>query len=381
MIKDAVLILDDDEKVREGFRYKFEDDIDLGLDLIECSSYKEYEDIISQPETKNRIKAFILDLANSPHETDTRSFKAAEYILYQYENNRVPIFVHSANIEHYDELEDKGTVFKVTKDPDSTTNILDSIKLMKEAGFLDIFCVEGSLQRKIMSEIHSAFIEQFKGKDIEEIIKSIKSVHPDDIKHRTIEVFERIAVRAVYQNFIVSKDEDAGSVKLNAIEHYYRRKRITDYNTGDLFEHIENKQIVFIATPRCNLSHKNYFEILLCQVNSISNEELSAFKKTENVQKSITDDVTSKLIGEKRRFLPKTPQFEGGFVEFNKTFSIKAEEMQSLYKYKISLVDDLTNDVIRKLASYLMRGGISDTHYAEAQHYLREVVAEIKSKS
>ena len=68
--------------------------------------------------------------------------------------------------------------------------------------------------------------------------------------------------------------------------------------------------------------------------------------------------------------MPKTPQFEGGFVDFVKCTTVKDLEN---FEYVISLVDDLTNDVVRKLASYLLRGGISDTAYKEALYYFQQI--------
>ena len=373
MRPDAVLLLDDDLSVREGFRYQFEDASELELELIECSNYEQYEQAISKPENKHRIKAFILDLANSQFETQNQTFKARDYIQHQYKNNRVPIFVHSANIMHYDDLEDKGTVFKITKEPDSAEKIFDTIKLMKESGFLDVFCFEGSIEKKIMKEIHSAFTDQFKSNEIEEIIKSVKTNGVDKLKQRTLEIFERIALRSVYQNVISSREENQESVKLNAIEHFYRRSLTPDFYTGDIFEHSTSKKLVFVATPRCNIMNKNFTEILLCEINNMSvDEKRGLSSKIDNLRKGITDDVTSSLIGERKRFLPKTPQFAGGFVDFKNIFTILPDAFKLEYVYKISLVDDLTNDIIRKLSSYLLRGGISDTHYLEAMHYLKE---------
>lgn len=376
MTKDVVVILEDEAPVRNGFRQQFEDS-ELDIELIECSTYDEYKAVISDPLMKQRIKVFIMDLSNNQAETDGKVFKASEYIMDQYANNRVPIFVHSAYLEYYNDLDDKGTVFKVKKDTNSTPPIVESIKLMKDSGFLDIFCFQGSIETKIMTEIHNAFIEQFKSKEIEEIIKSINSVEGIDLRSRTLEVFERIAIRSVYQNLISAKIESTESVKLNVIEHYYRRKGF-QFFTGDIFEHRTTQEFVFVATPRCNIANNNFSEILLCQVNNISDEELRGMlKKVDNLRKGITDDVTSSLIGERRRFLPKTPQFGGGFVDFKNTFTIDIDKLNNNYTYKISLVDDLTNDIIRKLSSYLLRGGISDTHYAEAQHYLKEIVNKI----
>ncbi|MEY4927884.1 MAG: hypothetical protein RI894_2320, partial [Bacteroidota bacterium] len=91
-------------------------------------------------------------------------------------------------------------------------------------------------------------------------------------------------------------------------------------------------------------------------------------KGEDNLKKNITDN----KIGENLRFLPATPQFVGGFVNFVKIATISSEYLNDNYTYLISLVDDLTNDVVRKLSTYLLRGGISDTAYKEALYYLKE---------
>ncbi|MNL37456.1 hypothetical protein D3C87_1596010 [compost metagenome] len=195
-------------------------------------------------------------------------------------------------------------------------------------------------------------------------------------------MFERIAVRSIYQNLINSNSEDK-SVVVNSIEHYYRRTN-TDkhcFYTGDIFENQSGKMF-FVATPRCNISNRNFEQILLCEINEISADQNNSFQsaKVENkatgetkgakqIRTSITDDVTNSYVGERFRFLPPSPQFRGGFVDLKKIITVSEEELMS-YNLVISLVDDLTNDVVRKLAGYLLRGGISDTAYNEAQYYL-----------
>ena len=366
--RNIVLLLEDEPDVREGFKQLFEDLIP-DLELIECSDYEAYESQVNNIEVRDLIKCFIMDLSNTPNEQLSKSFKAAEFIMAQYRENRVPIFVHSAYLEKYTDLDNKGTVFKVPKNPVSTKTICDTIKLMLESGFLDIFCRNGSLETKIMTQIHAAFIEQFKSNEIEGIINSIKSANPQNTPERTVEIFERIALRSVYQN-VISSSGSNDSLQVNAIEHYYRRKGLPFY-TGDIFRNLETEQLVFVATPRCNIANNNYQDILLCRVNPISEEEMRGLiKKVENLRKIITDDVTSSLIGERRRFLPQTPHFQGGFVDFNLIFTVTPADFENKYIYEISLVDDLTNDVTRKMVSYLQRGGISDTHYLEAQQYL-----------
>ncbi|MNP98811.1 hypothetical protein D3C85_114340 [compost metagenome] len=376
-----VLLLEDDKRIIEPFVSYFSEK-KLNADLIVSQNLKDY--LKAFEDNRVNVKCLVMDLNNQDHDSAASINETINQIKTHYENNRIPIFVHSGNLAHFTELDEKGTIIKKQKNSRSIAQIIDSIELMLNSGFLNIFSINGTLDQKIMSEIHSAFVNQFKHNEIEEIIKSIQTDNPNDpeFSSRTREVFERIAVRSIYQNLINSNSEDK-SVVVNSIEHYYRRTN-TDkhcFYTGDIFENQSGKMF-FVATPRCNISNRNFEQILLCEINEISADQNNSFQsaKVENkatgetkgakqIRTSITDDVTNSYVGERFRFLPPSPQFRGGFVDLKKIITVSEEELMS-YNLVISLVDDLTNDVVRKLAGYLLRGGISDTAYNEAQYYL-----------
>lgn len=378
--KDVILLLEDVEEIIKTF-HQWVEDSQFNIDLIVCRNYQEFNKTMGDESVKGRIKCMIMDLSNNQEEETSGVYQSVKYINEQYNVNRVPIFIHSGFLESFTDLADKGTVFRIPKKANSVDTICTSIKLMHDSGFLNIFSFGGSLESKIMSEIHNAFVDQFKAKEIEEIISSIKSASKENVELRTKEVFERLALRAVYQNTI-SNGTEKESVKVNSIEHYYRRK--TDkyqFWTGDVFKSNDEKssELLFLATPRCNISNNNFDQLLFYKINEIKDEQSTQIlnKKNDGIEtkgikqlrKSITDDVTNSYIGERFRFLPKTPQFEGGFVDCMKCLTFPQDEFIANYSYVISLVDDLTNDVVRKAAAYLLRGGISDTAYEEAVFY------------
>jgi len=378
--KNVVLLLEDDKKIAEPFVAYFKEK-KLNAEIIVAENLGIYLEMFE--EHRENVKCLVMDLNNQDGDYDTSITETIKQIKNHYENNRIPIFVHSGNLAHFTELDEKGTVIKKEKNRNSIGEIVDSIELMLNCGFLNIFSINGTLDQKIMTEIHSAFINQFRHNEIEEIIKSIKNVKPEeaDVPGRTREVFERVAIRSIYQN-LINNGLGQTSIIVNTIEHYYRRTNIDKYYfyTGDIFED-ETKKMYFVATPRCNVSNKNYEQILLCEINQISAEQITSFQsaKVENkntgetkggkqLRASITDDVTNAFVGERFRFLPPSPQFKGGFVDFKKILSVTEERLNE-FTLVISLVDDLTNDVVRKLAGYLLRGGISDTAYDEALYY------------
>ena len=392
--KGCIILLEDEQSYVDSFKNLFED-LEIDLDLIPCLTTGTYEQEIEKAKVNNRLRCLIMDLSNTHKEEDSREYKATEFIRKEFEENRIPIFVHSANLEHYSDFPDKGTVFKIPKSSTATTDICKRIKEMEISGFLNIFCLGGNLEKKIMFEVHKAFVEQFKGGEIEKIIESIKSTNKSNYQERTTEVFERIAIRAVYENWISankSSDDEITEIKLN--EHYYRRSSDFVLWTGDVLKHNKNSfPDIIILTPRCNLGHENYGEILICEIlplnfdvineftnSKIDNKETGETKGEKSLRTSITDDVTNKRIGERFRFLPPTPQYKGGFVNFNAMFTKKTDEILNNYTNTISLSDELTNDIVRKFSTYLQRGGISETEFKESHHYVLTLIKDNEEK-
>ena len=114
--------------------------------------------------------------------------------------------------------------------------------------------------------------------------------------------------------------------------------------------------------------------------SKIDNKETGETKGEKSLRTSITDDVTNKRIGERFRFLPPTPQYKGGFVNFNAMFTKKTDEILNNYTNTISLSDELTNDIVRKFSTYLQRGGISETEFKESHHYVLTLIKDNEEK-
>ena len=374
----SVILLENEDHIIRSFETLFEDK-EINLKLIPCNSLSKYEEEIKKTNENFELRAVIFDLCNTVDEEDSKEYKAADYIMSQYKNNRIPIFIHSGNLDYYHNLNDKGTVFKIAKDENSILNICNQLKKFEESGFLDIFCQNGKIETKIMSEIHRAFTEQFKNHEIDGIIDSIQESSSVKYNERTVEVFERISVRNLLHNWKSAKynGKIIQETKLNSIEHYYHRLSDFEFWTGDIIKIYNNSRCI-ILTPRCNVGHNNFDELLLCKVEEIKQDklkELTGRKGEKNLKKNITDN---EIVGDKFRFLPPTPQFSGGLVNFKTVFTQKVENLDDNWERIITLSDELTNDVVRKFANYNLRGGISETEFAEAHHYVKYLIDENK---
>lgn len=330
---------------------------------------------LSEANQIERLKGLIIDLSNSKEEDASKTFSVTEIIDDSFRNNSIPIFIHSAYLEYYESYKEFGTVLKIKKSPDSVREICNLFKLMNESGFLDVFSISGTLQKTLHSKIHDAFTEQFKGSEISQIIESIRhaSSSAESFKSRTQETFTRMAIRALYQNAIsarkVAPSDKIEEIRVNAIEHFYRRTSDFLVWTGDIFERDADKSQVVILTPRCDINNNAcYDRFLVCRVLPLEGKAKKEIAK--DARGYLTDN--PKTSGIKSRYLVPVPSFSGGKVDLTDYFILNRtafEGENSEYKYRISLSDELTNEIVRKFSSFLLRGGISATDEAEAAFY------------
>lgn len=372
---DKVLILENETQIQESFKNLF-DDLDINLELIHCYNINEYNETVNSSTLKNEIKSMIFDLANTMDEESSKKFEVVDFIRHEYQESRIPIFIHSGFLDSYQDFESQGTIFRIPKTATSIIEISEKIKLFKEVGFLDIFSKNGSLESKIIKDLHNAFVSQFKNNEIEEIINSINNTKDKDVGKRVYEVFERVALRAFSENntrSLISENGTIDEMTINSIEHYFRRSSSIDFWTGDIFKHKVNNDHLVVLTPRCNISNGNYERILLCYLNEFTEDNINAFKSKkgiDNFRRNIVDDVQK--TGDRYRFLPRTPQFKGGYIDFNKHFTISPKTLTDDFDRVISLSEELTNDIMRKFTSYLLRFGISNTDIFESFYYMND---------
>lgn len=379
-----LIVFDDEKQFREIYKEMFPK-LSINLKTMECSTKDEIRKVLKDPEIMGRAKVLVFDLSTSKEEAETLNFDILKDIASNYRKYPIPIFIHSAFAHKVEGYENLGTLFKIKKSADSAEGILSKIKLFHDSGFLDIFSPGGFLENELHHELHNAFIDQFQGEEVAQILKSIEHSSPENFKDRTKSVFLRIAVRTLFQNLMSEKKHmETGKVeeiKINAVEHYYRRKGDFPVWTGDIFQN-KNERIV-ILTPRCDINNGycngNY---LACIVDVLDEKRVKAFgKEPDNLKQYLEDNPQN--TGLKYRYLVPTPAFSGGKVDLTSYFIINQSKLNgeaAEYKYLISLSDELTNDVVRKYASYILRGGVSASELNEASYFSASIANEAKPK-
>jgi len=357
MERGKIIIFDDTVQILETLR-NLNRDLNTGLDLVEFTSVEDYRKGIEK--LIPNVRVFIFDLAGNEKEVQSQKFEILQDIKTSYEKYRVPIFIHSAHLAHYDEFAEEGTVFKIEKGIDSARIIFDKIKLLSDSGFLDIFPLNGIIETKIMNDLHRAFIKQFKKNEIEGIIKSVNPLPPEHYKKRISSVFERIAFRSLLQE-LINPQQEGEEIELNVAEHYYRR--ISKYGvwTGDIFKDKLNNNLFYVITPRCNVVKDITTRILVCEVVN----ELPKKKETRR-DAARNNPEFSKY---KYRYLPKFPVFSGGKVNVSTIEIIDRTALldKEKYEYQITVSDELANEIAGMFGAYFLRTGITEFDLEELE--------------
>jgi len=359
-----IILFDDEENTLTTFVQLFKD-LEISNELVTCSTIEKYRKAIGDNEIKSQLRGLILDLAKEKVEADKGEFEISTDIQTNFDEYRIPIFIHSANLIHYDEFETNGTVFKIEKSKDSVETVCKMIKLMEESGFIEIFAPGGTLELEIMKNLHESFTKQFRNNEIKQIIEVADS-KDTNYKKRVRNIFSRIAIRALLQKLMdtsqieIEKPED---IRFNVVEHFYRR--ITNYKawTGDIFKQNDSNNYVYILTPRCDIATKGINGFLTCKITD------DTFTK-ENLLKKLNNN--PQYSGAKFRYLPANPLFVGGKLDLSKLEIFSEKDLQDNFSYEISVSDELANDISGKLGSYYLRTGLPDTNIDEAIKYLSE---------
>lgn len=358
-----ILAFDDDENQLATFESAFAA-LNLQAQLKKYSKIDDFKSAIEDENILINTQGIIYDLAKDSEESTKNSFAITDIIIKNYNVLRIPLFIHSAHLSHFDKLNENGTVYKFEKSKESVGKLCNLIKLFEESGFMEVFSPRGIIEKEIMIDLHKSFTVQFKNNEITEIIQRIQKIEGDNFKERIIEIFRRIALRSLMSDLMINKrisDSSFNEATISAVEHYIRRINHSNIPvwTGDIFEATDRSHKILVMTPRCDLASKNGSSFLVCCV-----EEFSEYT-SKNVESFMRDNIKEK----KFRHLPKTPIFEGGKVDLSRQILIQEEDMKN-YNYVISLSDELTNEILGKFCAYFLRTSLPEVDNEELKNFL-----------
>jgi hypothetical protein len=363
MSKGKIVFYDDDQTLVNQFDELMSES---GFEIIKYSDFNTLRKEIAEPNNLIDTKALVFDLARSKEEEGlSKNFEILKDINEKFDQYRIPIFIHSAFANEIDDFKNCGTVWKIEKSGTSLANIVEIITKLDDSGFLEAFTPKGIIEKNLFEELHRSFTEQFRKGEIVSIIDSIKKSNPTDYKKRTINVFRRIAIKALNSTLLLPLASNDDSV--NPIEHFYRRNSKVFAWTGDIWINNDNTDNILILTPRCDLASGKATLLMVCSIKK------SSLQLNGNKDKRLNDlhnHLTDNLLGKATRYLPNTPLFVGGMVNLSTYKTIGKEDLLANYKYCVTLSDELTNEIIGKFAYYFLRTGITTMNTEEFDSYL-----------
>lgn len=366
MEKGTILFFDDDTDFTSQFSELMNES---GFKILTFNKIAELRKAMSDQDLMIQTKVLVFDLANDKSESGgDKGFAILKDIHANFNTYRIPIFIHSAFANKIEDFEDFGTVWKVEKSGKSLSGIVDTIEILDESGFIESFTPNGLIEQSLMLELHESFVKQFRKGEIEKILDSVKKSDPENFRKRASLIFKRIAIKSLNSKLISPIISNDGSV--NPIEHFYRRISKIDFWTGDIWERKDEKDSVVILTPRCDLANGKAKLLVVCDIAD-AKLTLSGNKEKRLIQ--LRDHLTDNLLGKATRYLPTTPLFEGGIVNLATYHTVSKDDLLENYNYKITLSDELTNEIIGKFAYYFLRTGITTINTEEFDSYLEQL--------
>lgn len=372
MNKGIILHLENDVNLLSDYKRLFEG-LEIDLDYVPCQNIKEFNYHIE--ENISSVKAVIFDMIGDG-EMPEEFAGNPEFLVpmnESFENYNLPIFIYSGRLESVDgKYENSGTVFKVSKD-DSIEIIFRKIAKLFDSGFIDVFCPGGLLETQISEELNKSFTKQFsKSSQIEEVIDSILNSSHDNTKDRVKNVFKRITVKSLANDLLapIADKED----KVHPVEHFYIRQNKIKFWTGDIWTNKNTSENILILTPRCDLAKEEEINknLIYCLIEPSPKFDLSA--KPDKLLQQLNKHLVDNIEGKAKRYIPSNVFFpEGGMVNSSKHNVQHSTVIQNDYYYRVTLSDDLANEIIGKFAYYFLRTGITNINEQEFDAIIKSI--------
>lgn len=388
MSKGIITLVEDDMTLQKALKRNIEDIVSPDLE-VRCFSTVEEFRIFTKTDEFKLARVLIFDLANTDSELEGDKFSISKYIDENYENNRVPIIIYSGYLEKFPFFNENGTVFKIEKGGDGPRDVRDLVSLMYKTGFLDIFRIDGLLEREHPKHLHEVFTSQFRNKELQEILTLLHSCHGDECAKRVSAVFQRMALRALVNKLNSAEliDGKQVSVEVNLLEHFYRRTNLNAIPvwTGDILEHKSTGERVYVMRPKCDLERASLektpeLNVLVCPMAAYpfptALPTTSDAKDVENRQKLIIDAARhNPAVGyNKLRIIPPSPFYQnsksgkyskGSGVDLSNPMTQTYRALAEDYKYLVTLSDDFVNEIATRFGAFLVRPGIVAIHDEE----------------
>lgn len=320
---------------------------------------------------KNYFQAVIIDLKLLPHDgfaKDDEELSGNILLKQIIEKEIIPIVVRTGFPEKVTSNINKNIVRVYPKEEP----LYDIIKELIRAYNDSVFKVFGS-----RGEINKNIKELFW-----EVIPSCFSASNDDVTPLSLNKKETVIIRYISSWFANKYMFDDKYIDVEPIEMYMFPNPIQQVCTCDIYKKSfgDNEcQYYLVLTPSCDLANKKAEEVILCKIRKF--DEIEQFRKAlddfsqvcqkdgrkaKNAKETLSKWFRNSHSESARyHFLPKTKNFEGGFVDFRSLISLEYDkekgEIKATDYEKIGVITEaFKRNIISRFSSYYHRQGQPD---------------------
>jgi hypothetical protein len=167
------------------------------------------------------------------------------------------------------------------------------------------------------------------------------------------------------QEYLDLTDTQDGFDRYLDIECYIYPSVKVNLFTGDIIHY--NDKPYIILSPSCDLAQRKAKLISLAEIEDIEMQLVRDYKHkistgTEDQKQTASIELARlyrNSLSSKYHFLPSTPFFRGGFVNFQKLISVRANDIDNQVRL-LSVSSNFTKDITSRFSQYYARQGQPD---------------------
>jgi hypothetical protein len=329
-----------------------------------------YIDIINEKKSDVSINPFVCrTLEEGLNALDKHSFDGAIVDLKLGQNDQVgqgnalvkkillmqrfPIYIVSAHLQDLDpELEKRSEFIRCYKKTAEISEVFDEVVDIYKTGITKIIGRRGLLD-KYMDSIFWNHLSI----NIPYWVNKSKSIN-------TERYLLRHTISHLQEYLELSDTQDSFDRYLD-IEFYIYPPVKKNIFTGDIVVHNDKNYVVL--SPTCDLAQGKAKLISLAEIEDIEMPLITEFRQkinkgTEEVKQFAAIEVGRlyrNAYSQKYHFIPNSPFFNGGFINFQKLISIRANEINNEMRL-ISISSSFTKDITSRFSQYYARQGQPD---------------------
>jgi len=323
----SVLILDDEIATLKGL----EDAVILyDAYKFRFTYFENLKDAMDELNTNSKYDFAIVDLALRA----TQGEEGNQFIDHLIKKFNIYPIVYSGQPEKV--TTNTKFISVLTRGEHNSKDILNLIIKLFSTGITSLLGENGSLQKHIID---------FYWENLAKIYKSPDALIESEINSESL---TRLYLNYLRDDLIVSDD---GEIRLNVDELYIIPQNSKKADTGSIFKFEE--AFFIVITPRCDVARTELFQLL--KIGPLD-DAIKQLKECRPAKQIIVHDKIAQGDSEKKHYLPKSTNFNGGFIDFLDIKTISSKELHEIpILGKVS--DEMMRNIISRFSSFYARQG------------------------